>query len=78
VADVDPSTSGTYRMGPLAGRVALDFALRRYQFGILVTTSYLANQAYQELRSDRHPVVIIASADLAAILAKAGVAQILL
>ena len=46
--------------------------LRHRQFGILVTTSFLCNQAYQELRSDRHPVVVIAAADIAAILVKAG------
>jgi hypothetical protein len=28
--------------------------LRHRQFGILVTTSFLGHQAYQELRSDRH------------------------
>jgi len=46
--------------------------LRHRQFGILVTTSYLASQAYQELRSDGHPVVVIAGSDIAAILVKAG------
>jgi hypothetical protein len=85
---------GTYRVGPLADRISLDFALeakcyapengvgvkelarlisrlRHRQFGILVTTSFLGHQAYQELRSDRHPVVVIAGADIAAILVKA-------
>jgi hypothetical protein len=33
----------------------------------------LGHQAYEELRSDRHPVVIIAGADIAAILVKAGI-----
>jgi hypothetical protein len=46
--------------------------LRHRQFGILVTTSFLGHQAYQELRSDRHPVVVISGADIAAILVKAG------
>jgi hypothetical protein len=46
--------------------------LRHREFGILVTTSYLAQQAYEELRSDRHPVVVIAGADIAAILVNAG------
>ena len=46
--------------------------LHHRQFGILVTTSFLGHQAYQELRSDRHPVVVIAGADIAAILVKAG------
>jgi Restriction endonuclease len=85
---------GTYRVGPLADRIVLDFALeakcyapgngvgvkelsrlisrlRHRQFGILVTTSFLGHQAYQELRSDRHPVVVIAGGDIAAILVKA-------
>jgi hypothetical protein len=44
--------------------------LRHRQFGILVTTSFLGHQAYQELRSDRHPVVVIAGADIAAILVR--------
>ena len=39
--------------------------LRHRQFGILVTTSYLDTQAYQELIEDAHPVVIIASGDIA-------------
>ncbi|MDA8119218.1 MAG: restriction endonuclease [Gammaproteobacteria bacterium] len=40
--------------------------LRHRQFGILVTTSYLDRQAYQELVEDGHPVVIISSGDIAA------------
>ena len=86
---------GTYRVGPLADRISLDFALeakcygpgngvgvkelsrlisrlRHRQFGILVTTSFLAQQAYQELRSDRHPVVVIAGTDISAILVGSG------
>jgi hypothetical protein len=46
--------------------------LRHRQFGILVTTSFLERQAYQELRGDGHPVVVIAGGDIAAILVKAG------
>jgi hypothetical protein len=42
--------------------------LRYREFGILVTTSFLGRQAYEELRFDRHPVIIIAGADIAAIL----------
>jgi hypothetical protein len=86
---------GTYRVGPLADRIPLDFALeakcyspengvgvkelsrlisrlRHRQFGILVTTSYLGHQAYEELRSDRHPVIVISGADIAGILVKGG------
>lgn len=39
--------------------------LRHRQFGILVTTSYLDSQAYQELVQDRHPVVVISARDIA-------------
>ncbi len=40
--------------------------LRHRQFGILVTTSYLDSQAYQELVQDSHPVVVISARDIAA------------
>lgn len=40
--------------------------LRHRQFGIMVTTSYLDTQAYQELVQDAHPVVVISSGDIAA------------
>lgn len=42
--------------------------LRHRQFGILVTTSYLAKQAYQELKEDAHPVVVLAASDIIKIL----------
>lgn len=38
--------------------------LRHRQFGVLVTTSYLASQAYTELKEDKHPVVIISGIDI--------------
>jgi hypothetical protein len=42
--------------------------LRHRQFGILVTTSFLAAQAYEELIEDDHPIVVCAGGDLADIL----------
>lgn len=42
--------------------------LRHRQFGILVTTSYLASQAYSELKEDGHPVVIICGSDITTLL----------
>jgi hypothetical protein len=39
--------------------------LRHRQFGILVTTSYLDSQAYNELVQDCHPVVVISANDIA-------------
>lgn len=42
--------------------------LRHRQFGILVTTSYLASQAYKELKEDGHPVVILCGTDIVRLL----------
>ncbi|WP_375055625.1 restriction endonuclease [Zobellella sp. DQSA1] len=38
------------------------------QFGILVTTSYVGQQAYRELVQDGHPVVILCAVDIAKLL----------
>jgi Restriction endonuclease AspBHI N-terminal/Restriction endonuclease len=46
--------------------------LRHRQFGVLVTTSYVARQAYQEVRADQHPVVILAAADIVSLLRAKG------
>jgi Restriction endonuclease AspBHI N-terminal/Restriction endonuclease len=46
--------------------------LRYRQFGVLVTTSYVHGQAYQEIREDGHPVVILAGRDLVEILKARG------
>ena len=42
--------------------------LRHRQFGILVTTSYLAAQAYNEIVDDEHPIVVCAGGDIAELL----------
>ncbi|AGH97818.1 restriction endonuclease [Micavibrio aeruginosavorus] len=47
--------------------------LRNRQFGILVTTSYVATQAYQEIKEDEHPIVIISAIDIANTLKAAGI-----
>jgi hypothetical protein len=43
--------------------------LRPRQFGVLVTTSFVSEQAYRELRDDKQPVVILAGGDIVEILA---------
>lgn len=48
--------------------------LRHRQFGVLVTTSYLAPQAYEELRNDDHPVVVICARDIVEVLRRHGIA----
>lgn len=47
--------------------------LRFRQFGILVTTSTLGNQAYKELKEDQHPVVLISGGDIIKILEANGI-----
>ena len=42
------------------------------QFGILVTTSAIARQAYLEVREDRHPIIFISGKDIVNILVKNG------
>jgi hypothetical protein len=55
-----PSTSvGVKELSRLISR------LRYRQFGIIITTSYLAKQAYEEVKSDGHPIVIISGGDIA-------------
>jgi DUF1009 family protein len=49
--------------------------LRHREFGVLVTTSYVSRQAYTEIRDDQHPIVVIAAADIVAILNKHGISD---
>ena len=46
--------------------------LRHRQFGILVTTSWVDLQAYREIKEDQHPIIVIAAADIVAVLKKSG------
>lgn len=46
--------------------------IKHRDFGILVTTSYLGKQAYQEIKEDGHPIIVISAADIIEILNKAG------
>lgn len=46
--------------------------IRHRQFGVLVTTSTVHKQAYQEVREDRHPIIFISGKDISEILIKAG------
>ena len=46
--------------------------IKHREFGVLVTTSYVHEQAYQEVRDDGHPIIIIAGTDLLATLKTAA------
>jgi hypothetical protein len=47
--------------------------LKHREFGVLVTTSVVDKQAYEEIRNDGHPIVILAGQDIAEVLIKAGI-----
>lgn len=46
--------------------------IRHRQFGVLVTTSAVARQAYEEVREDRHPIIFLSGKDIAEILTANG------
>jgi hypothetical protein len=46
--------------------------LRHRQFGIFVTTSFVHRQAYEEIKEDQHPVIIVCAADMVRILKEHG------
>ena len=47
--------------------------IRNRQFGVLVTTSAVANQAYDEVRTDGHPIIFLSGKDIVKILIKKGI-----
>ena len=44
--------------------------IKHRQFGIFITTSYLADQAFKEILEDGHPILILTSTDIAEIVIK--------
>ncbi len=59
----DPKNSvGVHQMSRLISRI------RYRQFGIFVTTSYIAEQAYLEVKEDQHPIIMITGRDIVEIL----------
>jgi hypothetical protein len=49
--------------------------LRHRQFGVFITTSYVALQAYREIIEDGHPVLILSATDIARILINNGISD---
>lgn len=64
--DDHPSTVGVKEVARLISR------LLHRQYGVMVTTSVVARQAYEEVRNDGHPVVFIAGKDIVDILVRNG------
>jgi len=48
--------------------------LKHRQFGVFVTTSYIHEQAYKEIKEDGHPVPVLAARDIANVLGSKGYA----
>jgi hypothetical protein len=46
--------------------------LRHRQFGVLVTTSYVTPQIYEEIKEDEHPIIVIAARDIVELLRRHG------
>ena len=38
--------------------------LRHRQFGIMVTTSFVHDQAYREIKEDAHPIIVVSGVDI--------------
>ncbi|MFS0754464.1 restriction endonuclease [Noviherbaspirillum sp. 1P10PC] len=61
-----PNTVGVKEVSRLISRI------RHRQFGVLVTTSLIARQAYEEVREDRHPILFLSGRDISEILIANG------
>lgn len=46
--------------------------LKHRQFGVFVTTAFIAQQAYQEVREDEHPVIFLSGRDITTLLKRMG------
>lgn len=66
ISGLAPNTVGVKEVSRLISRI------RHRQFGVLVTTSLVARQAYEEVREDRHPILFISGRDVAEILISNG------
>ena len=62
-----PNRVGVRYMSRLISR------LKHREFGVMITTSAVDGQAYEEVRRDGHPVVVIAGKDIAEILIRRGI-----
>jgi hypothetical protein len=47
--------------------------IKHREFGVLVTSSTLNKQAYEEVREDQHPIIVISGRDIVEILAANGI-----
>jgi hypothetical protein len=50
--------------------------IKHREFGAMVTTSYVHEQAYREIREDGHPIIVFAGADIVNTLRTVGITSI--
>jgi hypothetical protein len=67
VLDKKINTVGVKEVSRLISRI------RNRQFGVLVTTSAVAKQAYEEVRTDGHPIIFLSGKDIVKILIEKGI-----
>jgi hypothetical protein len=67
----EPGNSvGVREMSRLISRI------KHREFGVMVTTSYVHDQAYREIREDGHPIIVFAGADIVSTLRTVGITTI--
>ncbi len=66
---LDGSTANTIGVKEVARLIS---RIKHRQFGVLVTTSQISRQVYEEVRDDRHPIIFIAGGDIAKLLISKG------
>jgi hypothetical protein len=67
VLDKKINTVGVKEVSRLISRI------RNRQFGVLVTTSAVSKQAYNEVRTDGHPIIFLSGKDIVKILIEKGI-----
>lgn len=50
--------------------------IKHREFGVMVTTSYVHDQAYREIREDGHPIIVFSGADIVNTLRAVGITTI--
>ena len=66
---LDESNANTIGVKEVARLIS---RIKHRQFGVLVTTSQISRQVYEEVRDDRHPIIFIAGGDIAKLLISKG------
>ena len=63
----EKNSVGVREMSRLISRI------RYRQFGVMLTTSYVHKQAYEEVIEDGHPILIVSASDIAQVLRKSSI-----